>query len=288
MINRLYYEAMSKIEKGLWVPLADSEIELPIEVSYSGAYAQYLEINKPLVERFLEISALDGRVLLAESRFKKPQHPPDINPDGSVTRKGGLRWGERPNLEPKEPGNLYYQVKRDSQGYAIALNGDLITEDLLKKPDANARDITEQFARRFDGYFMKGLREILWRDKFTLESDPLLIGRVVGSAFIIWAYCGALINLDFSRCAIIGINATAQYGSNFLHKDDFDDEFKELRKNKGRLRSHPTRLLTFSRRTVKNLPEGFSLPLELDRAFCATIYLEWSRIRRNPLIREKP
>ena len=70
--------------------------------TYGGPFAQNLFLDRPQVDKFLALAALDGRVLLKESKVRRPKSVPDgINPDGSITGRRSLMWGERVEVEDK-------------------------------------------------------------------------------------------------------------------------------------------------------------------------------------------
>lgn len=279
---------MKTKEADLWVPITSIEPSPLFENRYSGNFAQNLELNPVVLGRFLSIASLDGRVLLTASTLRKPPATPDINPDGSVTGKGRLRWDEK-TIETHPPKNYYCQVESDTQGWKVAINGDLIREELLdKSKDGIVRGIAPRFSERFDSYFKTGLKEALFRDKCTFTKDPFLMGRLVGTATILFMYYKLLTNPDFGTTAVVGINSLALYGGNFRFREEYEQELKNIRKY-GRMSIFTSglRYVCLYRRTVKSAVEGMAIPFELDRLVLGLGYLDWQEIRGKPLIRAK-
>lgn len=270
---------MSKPE---WIPVSDYE-NSQLEISYAGNYAQFLELNRPRVERFLDIASLDGKVLLTESRVKKPNPMPDINPDGSVSGRKSLRFGEKPAEEIK--GNPYYQTKADHNGYLIAVNGTMIAEDLMKANSRNARESIGEFGQKFNAQFRGGLRDLLWKDKCTYQQDPYLMGRIVGTLVVLNGYFQAIYQQDLLGITLVGINTLGLYGANFVNKDEHDKEYKQVKKYRGIRHFGSVGFATYQRKTVRSIYEGMSIPFEVDRLTRAEVYLDWLTLSRKPLIK---
>lgn len=245
--------------------------------AYGGPFAQRMILDRGQIERFLDIASLDGRVLLQESKVRKPQALPEgINPDGSVAGRGSLRWGEKIQVEDKKI-NPYFQVESDNAGWVVSINGNLIQEDLVKK-GLDAREMVEPFAKKFRYYSSVGLREALLKDKLTISGDPILSGRLVGTLFYIWiATPGSeMVWNAFSWSSLAGI----LFLDNYLFHSMNEDKFRELKKSGYRRRHFVT-----ERRTVKNRFEIFAPPLEIDRTVLAYGYLDWKKLTGNPIIR---
>lgn len=273
-----------KIEQKGWEPILESQSSERFVCNYGGQFAQHLELNRPAIERFLTLASLEDPVLFTESRHKRPRAVPDVNPDGSITSKGVLRWGEKPTLEERKF-NEYFQVVHDKDNWVIAVNGDLILKDLTKDGTKPVRETEKQFGNQFNHLLRVGLKEALLKDKCTLDEDPGLIMRIIGSCVILSNYY-----LAIAQPSLFGsFSAVGQLGAvcidNFLLKDGLDQAFKKAKKFNLRLSEafKPTNF--YHRRSVNNIIEGISIPFEIDRLALAYGYLDYQMLRGNPLVR---
>lgn len=286
-------------QKG-WEPILESQPSDKFICNYGGQFAQQLGINRPVIERFLSIAALGGSVVLADSKFRRPRAYPDINPDGSVTSKGVLRFGEKihlPNREPKEK----YQIDLENGGFRVAINGDLILEDLTKDGTKPVRGMEDQFSREFNYLLRVGLKEALLKDKLTFQSDPVLTGRMLGTFFLGNGWFRFITNSADGRIDIDPIVGLMFYMTiigfcNFVFKEELDLMTDNFRRNFNINPSHPlgiARLLytfaCYGRRSVNNVFEGlFAPPFEIDRLALAYGYLDYQMLRGNPIVRVAP
>lgn len=270
---------MSKIEQGKFVRLSEVPPTDEFVCTYGGNFAEALEIDVHQVNKFLDIASLDGRVLFQESKVRRPQPVPEgINPDGSVTGRGSLRWGQKIEgyVENKKQ-NPYFQVEPDEAGWVISVNGGLIQEDLTKR-GLGGREMIRPFASKFNYYTSVGLREALLKDKFTTSGDPKLRGRLVGTLFYIWiATPGPGIGWNVLSWSTL---ASLLFLDNYLFHLENEDEFRKLKRS-----GNQGRIFPWNRRTVKNRLEIFAPPLELDRTMLAYGYLDWKKYTGNPLVR---
>lgn len=283
-----------KVEHGGFVPITEVPPTDQFVCTYGGNFAQTLALNRAQIERFLSIASLDGRVLLQESRIRKPQAIPDgVNPDGSVAGRGSLRWGQKLEMEDKKQ-NPYFQVDPDSAGWAISINGDLIADDLMKRSSGNAREVEKKFARKFNYYLSVGLREALLKDKFTRVKDPFVTGRLFASGASLggWMYflsiptADGLEKLPYLVGCLFPHILFGSMNSGPFH--ELDEEFRKDAKlgiiyyNRFAL----SRILNFNRRTVLSRIEAFDFPFEIDRLTLAYGYLDFNKyIGRNPLVK---
>ena len=251
--------------------------------TYGGNFSQVLELNRSVIERFLQIGGLDGRVLLQESKVKKPQSMPDgLNPDGSLTGRGSLRFGQKLETDDKAK-NPYIQVESDALGWTISINGGLITEDLTKKQGLTAREMTGQFGQKFNHFLGESFNQALIKDKFTFTKDPFFIGRLIGSGIIINFLAQDIIFQNWGALVkdiLWSMFMTGVY--NGPTRESSIREFDAVRA--GRRSNILDKAAYFGRRNVASHWEVFALPLELDRAILAGGYLNSQRMFRHPLV----
>lgn len=268
--------------KNGWEPILESPPSDLFVCNYGGPFAQQLELNRGAIGRFLRIAALDGRVLLTEDKYRPPQLTPDLNPDGSITGRGSLRWGEKPQVE-KRKGSNYYLVKMDPKGWTVSINGGLIMEELVENNKDGAGKIGSQFARRFNGYFRDCLRTSLLKDKLTWEGDPIVLGRILGSVGLLEFYRKCLMQGDYSA----GVSGLFYMGvSNLVpYLREFYYNIFKMAKKDGIPPFFTINIINFNRRSNGNFVEGLSIPFELDRLVGGLGYLEWLKLKRQPLVR---
>lgn len=176
-----------------WELMVDSQPSEQFVCTYGGPFAQRMLLDRGQIEKFLSIAALDGRVLLQESKVRRPQAiPKGINPDGSVTGRGSLRWGQKiyDNGGGKTQ-NPYFQVEPDDAGWVISVNGGLIMDGLMEKGNLTARDVEKETVKKINYYSRVGLREVVLKEKLTPIKDPYLPGRIywTGLTFAIDLAC---------------------------------------------------------------------------------------------------
>jgi hypothetical protein len=272
---------MRTLEAG-WEPITEVPPSDTLVCNYDGPFAQHLELNRPVIDRFLSIASLDGRVLITDSKLKRPHATPDINPDGSVSSKGVLRWGEKPQVEPSKQ-NLYFQVNPDPKGWTIAINGSEIAEGLISNSNPDVRAIKEQFSRKTNHYLRIGLKESLLKEKCTTIKDPYLIGRIItSSCYVSWFFkdipkqdwLGLGVDIAFYMALII---------NNHLHslRPPGNDPEQEI--------PAPINLVNkvwdWNRRSLEHPLDTFGLPFEADRLILSYGYLDLQMLKRNSLIR---
>lgn len=129
---------------GPWEPFLnepDSENQRFI-VTYSGPYAQRLEINRKNAERLMEVAALDGKIVVTDLVPERGRSISGVNPDGSVSAKRRLFWGERfPTSVDEE--SKYSRITLIPEGWRVEIAGQKILEDLIE------RKSNKQLDRRF-------------------------------------------------------------------------------------------------------------------------------------------
>lgn len=269
-------------------PLGDIPPSDKFVCTYGGPFAQNLLLDRPQVDRFLAITALDGRVLLQESKVRRPKVVPDgINPDGSVTARRSLTWGEKVEVEDSKRVNPYFQVEPDQAGWVISVNGGLLLDDLMKDGKTSAREATGKFAKRFDYYTRVGLKEALLKDKLTTAKDKYILGRgavsgmwtvnMVGEVIFFGDDLRQVAQGEAFMLSIIGLSNT------FLKRLFLQMESAASTANEHEQVEFFAKFQPF-RRNVKNAIEAFGFPVEFDRAILAYSYLDWKKYTGNPLI----
>ncbi len=253
--------------------------------SYTGSYSEVLGLRDGSINRFLDIASLGGSVLLKDSNTRRRQTMPDgVNPDGSLTSKGYLRWGQKlPTISNKE--NPYFQVESNGDNWDISINGSLIAEDLASK-EINARDMVHPFAEKFNYFLRAGLKEAMLKDKFTIKGDPYFTGRALSSGIILSALVsriatGDLVNIESFLLLNTFIMGVVNIGPFSKIEDERMQLIKQGIQNPATLWP---KIFNFHRRTKKFLPEIASLPLEADRALLSYTYLDLLKLAGNPLV----
>lgn len=254
--------------------------------TYTGNSSQNLEINKAAIGRFSRFSALDGRILLKDGNFNRSHTTHDVNSDGSVTGKRGLHFGKESWNEDRFTTG-FMRVEQDPEGWNIALNGQTISEALMVKKGLGVREIEKGFALIADQAVKDGLRESLLRDKCTLTGDPFLFGRLSFSAAIFLTYLQIArgqadpIHIFFAGLLLLGMGYT-----NVIEGKETKEIF--YRAKRDRTVPHEEsfcKYMTPARRSTSNIPEGLSLPFEIDRLLVGLGYLAWLDCRSNSLVR---
>jgi hypothetical protein len=265
-----------------WEPILDVISSEHFDCDYGGNFAQNLQINRTVIEKFLSIASLDGRVLITDSKLRRPQATPDINPDGSVTSKGVLRWGEKPQVDnPKQ--NLYFQVNPDPNGWTIAVNGGEILEDIMKRQNKSAREATNKFAAKANYLLRVGLKEALLKEKFTYAKDPFVTGRMVSTAMLIYFYGRDIFSQNWDS---LGTDSLYHMSLSLLTAFNYINGPEAEKRLENQFQNHLMGKLFYgARRNAKTVIEIIDTPLQLDRALLAYGYLDYQMFKRNPLIR---
>lgn len=278
-----------KLGQQEWEPVAEIEPSERFASTYGGNFAKELEINRVALGRFLKIAALDGRLLLREGHSDRFRVAPDLNPDGSVTGKGRLRWGEKVPATFKDNDRIW-RVEQNQAGWDIAINDGLISEKLAERKKGNVREIKKDFSRVMDRAVKGGLRESLLRDKCTFAGDPFFAGRLIMSAVILLNYYSLSRrslegNLDPVAVTVAIVNLFGMGYSNLMDTAYRDRIFRLVKKNKNSSEAYPKRLFTYDRRSGNSLVERLSIPFEIDRLVRGFGYLAWLDCKKNSLVR---
>ena len=149
--------------------------ENPLFVNgYNGNFAQQMELNRKGIEKVLKIAHLEGQVFLTTLSPNR-QRSIEANPDGSVSAKKRLFFGEKPQEDNKD--NPPHRVISVPEGWRIEINDQQFTQELTEKK-LSGRQLQRAFIERFNGQLKDTLKECVWREKFSSEKDKDFKGKV--------------------------------------------------------------------------------------------------------------
>ncbi|MBI4096460.1 MAG: hypothetical protein HY425_01955 [Candidatus Levybacteria bacterium] len=154
--------------RGGFEPFVNPEpTENPLFINgYTGSFAQQMELNRKGIERVLKIAHLDGKAILTSLNPLR-QRSIEANPDGSVTRKRFLLFGEKIKDEDINP---LRRVVSTLEGWRIEINDTGIREELEKK-NLTGKKLQTEFIQQFNRQFKRGILESIWREKLSSEKD---------------------------------------------------------------------------------------------------------------------
>ncbi len=276
-----------------WEPLIESQPTEQFICQYGGPFTTDLQINRRVIDRFLSIASLDGPVVLKESLLRPGRSLPDINPDGSVTSKGYLRWGDKLRLPTREP-NVLFQVETEkSGGYTVAINGGMILEKLREKTNLPVRELADPFINEYNHYLRVGLKEALLKDKLTFAGDPFFSGRLYAT----YAFYHEIFNLAHqnnfnpfeNRLLILDLALFAIW--NTILSSGLDVIYRNVKQHSAdNLVAYTanifSKIWTCRRRSAKNIYQGLLLPpFEFDRLIGAYGYLDYQILKGNSLVK---
>lgn len=160
---------------GDWEPFStNTEPDQKFINLYGGNYAEDMELNRRKVEQLISVSALQGVVVL-ESLSQARRRAIDINPDGSVTSKKRLFWGEKP--EDKE--NPYHKITSIPEGWKIEICDQRIRDELSEKH--SGEQLRKEFAESFNRHLREGIWEGVWNEKIKGQKDPFFRTKIITS-----------------------------------------------------------------------------------------------------------
>lgn len=133
---------------------------------YGGNYSQRMKLNRKGVERALEIAHLEGKVFLTS--FSEPRSRPEAQGNELAARRFLIYDNKKQRAEEENP---YKRVLSVPEGWRIEVNDQRITEDLMEKKLAG-ETLQKAFVREFNKFVKEGIRESVWREKFSSEKDP--------------------------------------------------------------------------------------------------------------------
>jgi len=142
---------------------------------YGGPFSQNMELNRTNAERLLEVTGIEGKIILADGPMDRSRYIDGINSDGSVTARRRLFWGEKIQDEDK-PHSL---VKSVPEGWRIEIPGQDIMDELLRKE--SKVPLGKRFASRFNQSLRTAMGGVIVREKLTAEKDPYFVRRLVES-----------------------------------------------------------------------------------------------------------
>ena len=128
---------------------------------YGGPYSQQMELNRANAERLLEVAGIEGKVILADRPMDRSRSVAGVNPDGSVTGRRKLFWGEKIEEEDKSQS----LVKSIPEGWRIEIPGQEILDELSRQE--NKKPLDQRFASGFNQIIRDSLMKIMFREKLT-------------------------------------------------------------------------------------------------------------------------
>lgn len=183
-------------------------ISNPIFINgYTGNFAQRMELNRKGVEKVLKIAHLDGKVVLVSMPSSRTRSV-DANPDGTVTGKRNLFWGEKIENDEENP---LRQVIATPQGWRIEINDTRIREELEKK-NPTGKKLQAEFTKHFNEQLKQGLLESIQREKLSSEKDEHFKGKLLYATLLpiltqVVAGAPIFINHPF-RATLFGVGST--------------------------------------------------------------------------------
>lgn len=142
--------------------------------NYGGPYAIKMELNRTAVERFIQLSRLEGNITLFSLPYSRTRGYLEINPDATVSAKKGLTNGEK-NFEEEE--NPYYRVIATGDGWAVQINGQRILQEINDKPNKKVKD-QDRFSKEFNRFLRHALSECVIKEKLTSAKDMFFYDKL--------------------------------------------------------------------------------------------------------------
>lgn len=226
---------------------------------YTGNFAQQMIITNH-AEQALRIANLDGSVLLT-SMSPSRQRSIDANPDGSVTSKRNLIFGEKINQDDQE--NPLRRVAATPNGWSIEINDTRITDELMER-NLTKPELQKQFTDRFNSVLRGAIMECVWREKLTDEKDKDATSKKVRASLLppIISITGRLIagiKLNtIDHIILVAVSAPLTYAV--------------------------INILNLSERKIDHLWENFMPEVEIDKVARTYAYLS---LKGRDLVREK-
>lgn len=146
---------------------------------YGGPYSTQMELNRTVVERFIQLSRLGGVITLSSLPYSRTRGHIEVNPDFSVTGKKKLTWGERKIDEEENPD---YKVTVTGDGWVVQINGQGILEKINEKKDGKLSK-EKRFTQLFNKCLRQALSECLLREKLSSEKDALYPNKLFSTLF---------------------------------------------------------------------------------------------------------
>lgn len=149
---------------------------------YGGVYSAQMELNRIKAEGLIRVAAIEGNIVLTSLSASRTRSI-EVNPDGSVTAKRRLFWGEKP-VEDKE--NPYCKVTSIPEGWRIEICDQRILDELLEK--FAGEKLQKKFVATFNQFLRAGIWQALRKEKLTSVKDKeiglkyTVEGLIVGSA----------------------------------------------------------------------------------------------------------
>lgn len=251
---------------------------------YAGNLAQQMELNRKGVERVLKIAHLDGQVFLT-SLSPDRQRSAEANPDGSVTKKRFLLWGEKIEDEHANP---LRRVIPTPEGWTIEINDTRIREELEKR-NLTKEKLQTEFVRQFNSQLKQGLLESIWREKCSDIKDPHLKIKkyfTIGPIFIQTVAHAPFFMATPLRATSLAVGLTIlSYGAINLIGQLSNIGIRNIKNEINRLNPNyfPEKILSF-RQNFDNLLEHFMPQVEIDKVVRSVFFLGF---KGETLVRER-
>ena len=150
--------------------------EQRLVITYSGPYAQMLEINRTRAERFIKVAGLEGTGIITDLAYSRGRQISGVTNEGAVMATRGLFMGESPKDESE---NGLLKVSSVPSGWLIEVNGEQLREELSQKE--TSKNLEKAFVSRFNSYIRQALAECLRREKLLSEKDGFFKDKLLKS-----------------------------------------------------------------------------------------------------------
>lgn len=212
---------------------------------YGGPFAQQLELNRTNAERLIVVAAISGQIILSDIPMDRKRYLDGVNPDGSVTVRRQLFFGQK--IDQEKSDKKQSLVTAIPQGWKIEIPGQEILETLARQK--SNRPLNERFTGKVNERLRVSLNEIILREKLTSKNNAELRLRIFASIL------PPLYTLGFD--ILIGINkAIANLRKDliviFIAYGVFNSVLPSLEED-------------YTKRSIGSWYEHFMPPVEIDR-----------------------
>jgi hypothetical protein len=211
-----------------------------------------MDLNIKNANRMVDVAALGEKVILTNIPALRSRSI-DVNPDGSITSKKGLLWGQKiTEPESEKP----YQISPIPEGWRIEICDQMITNELMSKE--SRKPLNKRYVDRFNQVLRSALSETVFKDKFTTASDK---GNTIK------------LLIEGAMVSLIG-TYTAFYGYQFFELSSISFYYLQLNLVRNFIgKSISTRNPFFPLRTLNSFYEYFMPPVEVDRALRGYLFI---------------
>lgn len=132
---------------------------------YGGVFSAQMELNRKKAEELVRVAALEGQIVLTSLSAIR-NRPFEANPDGSVTAKRRLPWGEKPTEDVENP---YFRVASIGEGWRVEICDQRIHQELAER--YSGEKLQKKFVARFNQYLRTAIWKIVKDEKLTSKKD---------------------------------------------------------------------------------------------------------------------